>query len=146
MFKESYNFQSATSHWTKIMTATVGNTTTGFVISNPKTDVRAVEESVRKEVHMVYNFITKKFTLTVSREIVGERLSSGFQHWTKIFVAMNLKTIARWKQLRHDGWQHRIWTDINRLVQDGINGSDVTSPEKWKVWFIFDRASSMLVK
>jgi len=57
---------------------------------------------------MVYNSETKELTLNVSREIVDERLSSGFRHQSKILAAMNLKTIARCKQLRHDGSQHWI--------------------------------------
>lgn len=45
------------------MTATVCNTATGFLISNPKKDVREVEESVRKNFHIVYNFVTEELTL-----------------------------------------------------------------------------------
>ena len=56
------------------MTVTVCNTATGFLISNPKKDVREVEGSVRKNFHVVYNFVTKELNI-VSREIVGDRLS-----------------------------------------------------------------------
>lgn len=40
-----------------------------------------------------------------------------FQRWSKILVTANLKVIVRWKQLWHNGWQHRTPTDINRELR-----------------------------